>query len=583
MNRLTLLALAPLAACSSVGDSLDSPDAGGLDGRGDVIALSLSPEDTLITVRGGEPVSQTYTAIAQLADGTTRDVTEQARFTVANPRLGVFDGPRLSARGAAGGRSVVRAHYLGMLAEAELSVRVEAARVDETAPQDARELFQRAEEDEQRAPSIVYPSSDTIFPPNIGDFEVHWIDDGGSDLFEITLAGEFVELRAYVAGEPHAGSFLTLTPEDWAVVGASAGGESLSLSVRGLRRDDPSAAGTSPASTIQLAGEDVRGGLYYWASAGTTDDGIYRHDMARPGEPAEPFYTRSDATRCVACHVLSRDGSKMAITYDGGNGPAAILDVATRAPITADDESLRWNFAAYDATGERLITVHDGVMMLRDGTTGEAIKAVPTGGYATHPDLSPRGDAVVYTAPAAAEVDWVFQGGRLVVQTYDADTDTFGAPTTLVEVEEGYNVYYPSFSPDGAWVLYNRSTGDSYDDDSAELFVVPTDGSRPPRRLDSPNVGVGITNSWARWAPFAQALETDGDDEPYYWLTFSSKRAFGVRLEGGQPQIWMAPFFPERARAEGDPSAPAFRLPFQDLATHNHIAQWTESIIPPIE
>jgi hypothetical protein len=28
-----------------------------------------------------------------------------------------------------------------------------------------------------------------------------------------------------------------------------------------------------------------------------------------------------------------------------------------------------------------------------------------------------------------------------------------------------------------------------------------------------------------------------------------------------------------------DPTAPAFRLPFQNLTSNNHIAQWTERII----
>ena len=30
-----------------------------------------------------------------------------------------------------------------------------------------------------------------------------------------------------------------------------------------------------------------------------------------------------------------------------------------------------------------------------------------------------------------------------------------------------------------------------------------------------------------------------------------------------------------------DPSFPAFRLPFQDLRTNNHIAQWVEKVVRP--
>jgi hypothetical protein len=41
----------------------------------------------------------------------------------------------------------------------------------------------------------------------------------------------------------------------------------------------------------------------------------------------------------------------------------------------------------------------------------------------------------------------------------------------------------------------------------------------------------------------------------------------------------MTPFYPARAAMGQDPSGPAFRPPFQNVATHNHIAQWTEQIV----
>ena len=41
----------------------------------------------------------------------------------------------------------------------------------------------------------------------------------------------------------------------------------------------------------------------------------------------------------------------------------------------------------------------------------------------------------------------------------------------------------------------------------------------------------------------------------------------------------MTPFFADRAAAGQDPSAAGFRLPFQDIVTNNHIAQWTQQIV----
>ena len=36
-----------------------------------------------------------------------------------------------------------------------------------------------------------------------------------------------------------------------------------------------------------------------------------------------------------------------------------------------------------------------------------------------------------------------------------------------------------------------------------------------------------------------------------------------------------------QANAVMDPSRPAFWLPFQDITTHNHTPQWTQSAAPP--
>jgi hypothetical protein len=65
-----------------------------------------------------------------------------------------------------------------------------------------------------------------------------------------------------------------------------------------------------------------------------------------------------------------------------------------------------------------------------------------------------------------------------------------------------------------------------------------------------------------------------------FYLTFSSQRPFGVRIpSGGRPQIWMTPFFPDRATLGQDPSGNAFRVPFQAVDTSNHIAQWTNAVV----
>ncbi|MEP6859189.1 MAG: hypothetical protein ABJE66_01115 [Deltaproteobacteria bacterium] len=49
-----------------------------------------------------------------------------------------------------------------------------------------------------------------------------------------------------------------------------------------------------------------------------------------------------------------------------------------------------------------------------------------------------------------------------------------------------------------------------------------------------------------------------------------------------QPQLWMAAISLDDLAAGTDGSFYAFWLPFQDVTAHNHIAQWVDTIVPPM-
>jgi WD40 repeat protein len=284
------------------------------------------------------------------------------------------------------------------------------------------------------------------------------------------------------------------------------------------------------------------------------------------------------ANRCIACHVLSRDGKNMAITWDGGDQDGNTLDVATK---TFGVEANAWNFGTFTPDGSQFLSVHGGVLVVRDYATQAVLATMTSGqGWVTHPDLSPDGTKLVYVHPTTTSVDWSFGGGQIWLRSYDAASLSFGPEQMLLA--DASNNYYPSFSPDGKWILFNKSddntTAGAYNDVNASLWVMKADGTGAPIELANANKSLGLTNSWGRWAPFAQTIGTNG--EPIFWITTSSQRDFGVRLVGiHRPQIWMTAFHPERAAAGIDPTDPAFRLPFQNIDSNNHIAQWTEQII----
>jgi len=157
-------------------------------------------------------------------------------------------------------------------------------------------------------------------------------------------------------------------------------------------------------------------------------------------------------------------------------------------------------------------------------------------------------------------------------------------PTTLVPFS-GANNYYPAYAPTGDWVVFNRSpsNADSFanaapDADAGtkpdgQLYVVPATGGSVVALAAANGPG---NCQWPKWAPVLH----DYYAGKLMWLTFSSDRAYGLRLATGQQtQLWMIGFDPDKAAAGKDPSFTAFWLPFQDLSSGNHIAQWTTTVV----
>jgi hypothetical protein len=274
--------------------------------------------------------------------------------------------------------------------------------------------------------------------------------------------------------------------------------------------------------------------------------------------------------------VLSRDGTRMSVTFQDEGSPPTVASIVNVPKRTLGPQGNQWNFATFSPDGNELITAERGTIRVRNYANQSMIVDMPSAGYATHPDMSPDGKKLVYVRPGTPGQDWSFNAGSIMTRTYDASTHTFGPEVTLVT--GGGDNFYPSWSPDGEWIAFTRTAGNSYADTSAQAWVVKADGSQPPIELAVANDGGSLTNSWGRWAPFAQTINANG--EKLFWITVSSKRNFGTRLFGvGRPQLWMTPFFPNRASNQADPSAAAFRLQFQNMVSNNHIALWTVRVV----
>jgi hypothetical protein len=541
-----------------------TPDAG--PGHGS--SLTILPADHVFMLGAGAVGTQDYTVL----DGLGADVTSISTLSIDQPALATFSGATLTTSSTRGGVARISA-VLGSLS-ATTSVEVDRtvdAVVQPGAPAGAPTLFGGS----TTGPAItwVYPDDGVITPPNLPSFEVHFLPGAGQTLFDLAFVGSSTVHVYAPCSSVGGGCVITLDSLTFteAAIAARASG-TVTMTIRGTSSTG-GVVGTSPPRTLGITPDPLRGGIYFWsASAGS----IMRYDFDRVGASPET-YIRGNTIACVGCHALSRDGTRISVGH-GIPGPAStgVQDVATLSTIGARFGS---NFASFSPDDSRLISSNGSHLTVIDATSGTSTGELPAGVVGSMPDWSPDGAHVVFSRPAsAAPGPSTGNMGQADLMLLPWSGSAFGSATTLL-ASTGEDNYYPSYSPDGAWVVFNRSPSDSYNNIQAHLWAIRGDGSGGAVALTAADGAGDVGNSWPKWAPFAQTYL----GEPLYWVTVSSRRDYGLRIQQpsdrtmGTVQIWMAAFRPNHAPS--DPTAPSFWLPVQSTSTGNHIAQWTQVVV----
>jgi len=608
-----------LAGCGDDGDGTATAGDGDGDGDGDnpiagLVSIAVEPADAVFDVTDGTPATADYTAVGTFDDGRTEDITDQVSFRLANTALGGFLGATLTSVADRGGRTSVIAVPAGGNSPQGLTgvtLRLNRTQSDPDStdlPADPDGPFE-GPEDSGRAPELVYPNDGTLVPPNLRELEVHFVPGNGNDLFEISFSNDTTDVRVFArCTEPVNGGCVYLPDaEVWSWIAESNRGQSpLAIRVRGTD-DQGTGVGASASVDVSFSFDDIAGGLYYW----TTDAGtaIMRYDFAGDQDGPEKFAgpENTDGT-CVGCHALSRDGTKLVAEAGGQNdGRLLLMDVASQTALVPFASGGRSIFESWNPDGSQFVGVFaDGNeefnLILFDGNTAAELGTIDVGAQsrtdaANHPDWSPDGSQIVYTRGGAGGTNQKQKFGAIEMVT-DQGGGVWSAPETLVARVAGEHNYYPSFSPDGDVVVFNRSTCDGGDnnsascdsdmDPSAQLFIMRAEAGATPVEMtlaNAPGVrdgGTALTNSFPKWSPFV-FRRTDEVGSRLMWLTFTSRRQFGLRNVPDGGLIWMVGLDPDRIALGLDPSFASFVLPFQDVTTSNHIAQWTERVVPPVE
>jgi hypothetical protein len=467
-------------------------------------------------------------------------------------------------------------------------------------------------------PTIVYPLPGSLFPANLAPVEVQLkLGAPGQALARVAFHVDgALDLKLYAPCVPiNGGCAITLSADLVPKLAAASELGTLTTTVRLADKAGKSLGEAAPLDA-QWTTTSLTGGLYYWTTIDGMATAIKRYDFDGDATKPEVYWTQdlspalSDGTQkpCAGCHAISRDGTKLALTF-GGSDPSdfALVDVASKKPIAVknQDKNGYATMTTFSPDGSRLVNSFRGKLYLRGADksladVGTLLDSAPES--KTHPFWGPDGKAFAYAswqpgqngASGSTNGD-IERGAQIWIAASDGKT-VMGAPTLLVPRQSDRSAYYPAISDDGKWVVFNQSrcdgppgvTGygadpcDGYDDASARVLAIAATGGAAVDLVHL-NGDATYTNSWPRWAPDHGTFRK----KPLYWVAFSSQRPYGLRLPGsttgaGVPQLWFAAVTLDGAT--GDPSFSPVWLPGQDAdldhPTGNHVPQWTTKAVP---
>jgi dipeptidyl aminopeptidase/acylaminoacyl peptidase len=250
--------------------------------------------------------------------------------------------------------------------------------------------------------------------------------------------------------------------------------------------------------------------------------------------PEQPHRIFSKDSTCIGCHARSSKGM-LALNIRRGKDRrlaifqerAGVLDLVTARRIG------EFSYLSWSPDGRYLAMVVNtfGVIDLKIDVAEPFGLSYKSGDLAIY-DIT-TGD--IKPLPGASEMDfvedmpaWSSDGKELLFVRYKPEKDgsiatmdiytipfNDGNGGTVVPVAgaslNGLYNYFPSFSPDGAWISFVR--GDSskgvFARKSSDIYLVPRTGGAPKRLEFNRD---GEMDSWHRWSP-------DGK-----WLIFAGKR-----------------------------------------------------------
>lgn len=525
----------------------------------DVVSLRIEPASVDLRAEADAPAEQAFTAIATFGDGEEGEL-DLVSWELSNASVGALDSRgHFTSVDTNGGEATITATFLDHTATADLSLVHSAAYFEDGLDAAVAEAFAAADAGSESM-AILYPLDGTTVPRNLEGLEVEWSGSSAGEVQRLHFASALETVDVYLKDR----RAWTVPVEVWEAVSATNSRGELEVVVASADWDGAALTDVkqSPAIGVTVNRFDAAGSVLYWSTAETA---VMR--ILAGGGTATRFYPKEKTGQCNGCHELAESSQWMVVTQNGVNGTFQVVDVnEPSAPTLVHDtaDTKRMTFHALSPDGRLLLGVLQGNLVIYDIATNTQIAEVtPDSGYYTHPAWAPDGQTVLATRATGSYLsDMGLNGSEIVTMHWTGSALT--NVEVLIPAEPGQANYYASYSPDGNWIVFNRSTGDTYADLDASVWLISAAGGNPIR-LDAANGEGELRNSLARWAPLP--------DDDILWLAFSSLRDRGS-VVGRVGQIWITAVDPALAGAGLDPSSAPYWLPGQDANSDNHLPVW---------
>jgi len=546
----------------------------------------VDPAEILLSTDGTDADETQFVAWATTEKGEEVE-TDMVSWSVSNLSAGSVDSDGLFTTSTLnGGVTTVTATHVGIESSATVTVVYEQDLLLDSLGDEIIAAFDAVSVTSGDLPAIHYPQESVTVPRNLNGLTFGWDTVPGSTVSRIRLRSGITDMSVFTTDT----QWLS-TSDTWATIAASNTEGKVDVTLESGQWDGSSLTNVvrGPDMSMTVNRLDARGSVLYWEPVSTIRGDIMRIPFG--AVEAEPFWTADDlgttsgdASNCMGCHSLSEANDQLIVTHNGAGGQFTIVDISD--PDNPEIQEYKPGNASFHTSspdGRYLFGVYNGEARLYSLSDGSLYRTVDTGpGLVSHPDWAPDGESVVlirYQDPGwGVFADDNFQQGEVIQLAWDGSN--FGDPEVLVSSDSERNNYYPAYSPDGDYIVFNRNSPRTWtrpdgavENDStsclahpaAELWLMTRSGEHLTR-LDAANGDGDLQNSYPKWGPLP--------DDDVLWLAFSSTRSYTIDPNGGTPQVWVSAIDPAKILDGEDPSSPAFWLPAQNPTTDNHASIW---------